>query len=62
MYKVELRAAIDELEQHMLQEELRVSGYNQVQIARILELSRHELVKKLKQHGIPPRTHAAPPG
>jgi two-component system NtrC family response regulator len=55
-----LRAAIDELEQHMLQEELIASGYNQVQTARRLGLSRQGLIKKLKRHGITPRAHATP--
>jgi Nif-specific regulatory protein len=50
-----LKAAVEELEQHMLQEALVASGYNQVQTARRLGLSRQGLIKKLKRFGITPR-------
>jgi DNA-binding NtrC family response regulator len=50
-----LKAAVEELEQHMLQEALVASGYNQVKAARKLGLSRQGLIKKLKRYGIPPR-------
>jgi transcriptional regulator with GAF, ATPase, and Fis domain len=49
------KAAVEELEQHMLQEALIASGYNQVQAARRLGLSRQGLIKKLKRYGIVPR-------
>ena len=50
-----LKAAVEELEQHMLQEALVASGYNQVRAARRLGLSRQGLIKKLKRYGIIPR-------
>jgi DNA-binding NtrC family response regulator len=50
-----LKAAVEELEQHMLQEALVASGYNQVQTAIRLGLSRQGLIKKLKRYGITPR-------
>ena len=50
-----LKAALEELEQHMIQEALIASGYNQVQSARRLGLSRQGLIKKLKRYGIAPR-------
>jgi transcriptional regulator with GAF, ATPase, and Fis domain len=49
-----LKAALEELEQHMIQEALIASGYNQVQSARRLGLSRQGLIKKLKRYGIAP--------
>jgi DNA-binding NtrC family response regulator len=39
----------------MIQEALIASGYNQVQRARRLGLSRQGLIKKLKRYGIAPR-------
>jgi len=53
-----LKAALEELEQHMIQEALIASGYNQVQRARRLGLSCQGLIKKLKRYGIAPRTSA----
>jgi DNA-binding NtrC family response regulator len=53
-----LKAAVEELEQHMLQEALMASGYNQVQAARRLGLSRQGLIKKLKRYCIVPRPSA----
>jgi DNA-binding NtrC family response regulator len=50
-----LKGAVEELEQHMLQEALVASGYNQVQAARRLGLSRQGLIKKLKRYGITSR-------
>jgi DNA-binding NtrC family response regulator len=50
-----LKGAVEELEQHMLQEALVASGYNQVQAARRLGLSRQGLIKKLKRYGITTR-------
>jgi Nif-specific regulatory protein len=50
-----LKAALEELEQHMIQEAFIASGYNQVQSARRLGLSRQGLIKKLKRYGIAPR-------
>jgi Nif-specific regulatory protein len=50
-----LKAAVEELERHMLQEALIASGYNQVRAARGLGLSRQEFIKKLKRYGIPTR-------
>jgi DNA-binding NtrC family response regulator len=51
-----LKAAVAELEQRMLQEALTASGYNQVQAAKRLGLSRQGLIKKLKRYGMPPRS------
>jgi Bacterial regulatory protein, Fis family len=50
-----MKAAVEQLEQHMLQEALVASGYNQVQAARKLGLSRQGLIKKLKRYSIAPR-------
>jgi DNA-binding NtrC family response regulator len=50
-----MKAALEQLEQHMLQEALVASGYNQVQAARKLGLSRQGLIKKLKRYSIAPR-------
>jgi Nif-specific regulatory protein len=50
-----LKAAVEELERHMLQEALVASGYNQVRAAKRLGLSRQGLIKKLKRYGITPR-------
>ena len=50
-----LKAAVEELERHMLQEALIASAYNQVRAARGLGLSRQEFIKKLKRYGIPTR-------
>jgi Nif-specific regulatory protein len=47
-----LKGAVEELEQHMLQEALVASGYNQVRAARRLGLSRQGFIKKLKRYGI----------
>jgi Nif-specific regulatory protein len=52
---ISLKAAVEELEQHMLQEALVASRYNQVHAARRLGLSRQGLIKKLKRYGITPR-------
>lgn len=53
--EMSLKGAVEELEQHMLQEALVASGYNQVQAARRLGLSRQGLIKKLKRYGITTR-------
>jgi len=50
-----LKAAVEALERHMVQEALVASGYNQVRAARRLGLSRQGLIKKLKHYGIAPR-------
>jgi Nif-specific regulatory protein len=50
-----LKVAVEGLEQHMLQEALVASGYNQVRAARRLGLSRQGLIKKLKRYNISPR-------
>jgi DNA-binding NtrC family response regulator len=50
-----LKAAVEELERHMVQEALVASGYNQVRAARRLGLSRQGLIKKLKRYAIVPR-------
>jgi DNA-binding NtrC family response regulator len=50
-----LKSAVEDLEQHMLQEALIASGFNQVQTARRLGLSRQGLIKKLKRYNIVPR-------
>jgi DNA-binding NtrC family response regulator len=50
-----LKAAVEELGRHMVQEALVASGYNQVWAARRLGLSRQALIKKRKLYGITPR-------
>jgi DNA-binding NtrC family response regulator len=50
-----MKAAVEELEQHMLQEALIASGYNQVKAARRVGLSRQGFIKKLKRYSIAPR-------
>ena len=52
---VALKAAVEELEQQMLQEALIACKYNQVQAAKRLGLSRQGLIKKLKRYNIVPR-------
>jgi Nif-specific regulatory protein len=54
-----LKIAVEELEQHMLQEAMVASAYNQVQAARRLGLSRQGLIKKLKRFGITTRAGRA---
>jgi Nif-specific regulatory protein len=53
-----LKTAVEELEQQMLQEALKICKYNQVQAAKRLGLSRQGLIKKLKRYGIIPRAGA----
>jgi len=50
-----LKAALKELERHMIQEVRIASGYNHVQSARRLRLSRQGLNNKPKRYIIAPR-------
>jgi DNA-binding NtrC family response regulator len=51
-----LKAAVEELEQQMLQQALVASGYHKMRAAKSEGLSRQGLIKKLKRYGITFRT------
>jgi Nif-specific regulatory protein len=54
-----LKTAVARLERRLLEEALAACGYNQVQAAKRLGLSRQGLIKKLKRYGIKTRAEAS---